>query len=434
VRLPWPSRRLLIAACIVAVAAALTAIELTRPPTSAPTQSTPGAVPSRGRGWLVLLSGEGARVYACLTEGDYLYACGCARAPGKRVRAFVVKVDLKRGEVAWCKAVSGFEGSAFKLIKRGDDLIVCGAWELKGFICCLSDDGQLRWGYLCDAPLHGLLDLGDSVLAYSSDGVLVSLKLSGEAVYQVKLLVEGADGVWRSPWLHCLRFAGGRFYAAGSCDRLVSEGSGSDLFLACLEFPSRVLWSEAIGTSSDDRLQVVLCSNESLYACGWTWCPTFGEADILVARLSLSGELEWVRVVGGRRWESVLAACLVDGRVRMLGFTYSFAPAQEVLVVELDEGGRALRSWTIGVAALRGEAGRRVSWTEMRWGAFKAEERQLVSKEVEVEVSRPRVKVVEVGVLHAARLALVDLAELPLSIAAMHPESLSLLQLRTVRG
>jgi len=40
--------------------------------------------------------------------------------------------------------VSGFEGSAFKLIKKGDGLIVCGAWELKGFICCLSDDGRLR--------------------------------------------------------------------------------------------------------------------------------------------------------------------------------------------------------------------------------------------------------------------------------------------------
>ena len=43
-------------------------------------------------------------------------------------------------------------------------------------------------------------------------------------------------------------------------------------------------------------------------------------------------------------------------------------------------------------------------------------------------------RVVEVSVLHAARLSLVDLAELPLSIVAIHPESLSLLQFRTVRG
>lgn len=37
---------------------------------------------------------------ACFTEGNYLYTCGCVRAPGKSVRAFVMKVDLKRGEVA----------------------------------------------------------------------------------------------------------------------------------------------------------------------------------------------------------------------------------------------------------------------------------------------------------------------------------------------
>jgi len=123
-----------------------------------------------------------------------------------------------------------------------------------------------------------------------------------------------------------------------------SFGAGLDDFLVFkVDSAGNLNWARAFGGSSYDRGWAITQTTDGGYAiAGRTRSFGAGGEDVMVLRLNSSGNLSWARTFGGTEWEFVLLSLVqtTDGGFIMAGGTYSFgAGSEDVLVLKVSSSG-----------------------------------------------------------------------------------------------
>ena len=110
------------------------------------------------------------------------------------------------------------------------------------------------------------------------------------------------------------------------CAQTTSAGAGNyDILLAKFSNSGTVQWQKTLGGSGNDQdYSVAVAPDGSVYVCGWTYSTGAGGADLLLAKFSESGTVQWQKTLGGRSndyGDSVAVA--PDGSVYVCGYTQS---------------------------------------------------------------------------------------------------------------
>jgi predicted transcriptional regulator len=118
-----------------------------------------------------------------------------------------------------------------------------------------------------------------------------------------------------------------------------------------LDSSGNVQWTKTIGGSSDDFAYSIIQSSDGGYViAGYTQSFGAGGSDIYVVKLDSSGNVQWVKTIGGSDWDvaySIIQSS--DGGYVVAGRTYSFGAGKaDMYVVKLDSAGNVQWAKTIG--------------------------------------------------------------------------------------
>ena len=120
-----------------------------------------------------------------------------------------------------------------------------------------------------------------------------------------------------------------------------------DVLVVRLDPDGDVEWAKAIGGPGRDFGEAVCPSEDGgVFVAGYTTSAGRGMEDVLVAKLSRTGDLEWVSTFGGADYDAAFDLCPTSGGgVAVCGLTYSSgAGISDVYVVKVGPDGQA--AWT----------------------------------------------------------------------------------------
>ncbi|MGF0009385.1 SBBP repeat-containing protein [Desulfovibrio sp. SGI.102] len=136
------------------------------------------------------------------------------------------------------------------------------------------------------------------------------------------------------------------------CGETWSAGAGySDLLLAKFSSSGTVQWQRILGGSDNDRgRSVAVAPDGSVYVCGYTESAGAGGYDLLLAKFSSSGTVQWQRTLGGSNDdEGHSVAVASDGSVYVCGYTESAgAGNQDLLLAKFSSSGAVQWQKTLG--------------------------------------------------------------------------------------
>ena len=124
-----------------------------------------------------------------------------------------------------------------------------------------------------------------------------------------------------------------------------------DVLVVKLDSDGSVEWAKSIGGPGRDVGEAVCPSEDGgVFVAGYTTSAGQRAEDVLVAKLSRSGELEWASTFGGSDYDAAFDLCPTSGGgVAACGLTYSYgAGISDVYVVKVGPDGRAVWTKTYG--------------------------------------------------------------------------------------
>ena len=131
-----------------------------------------------------------------------------------------------------------------------------------------------------------------------------------------------------------------------------SAGAGSyDAFLAKFSSSGTVQWQRTLGGSGYDNTScVAVAPDGSVYVCGGAQSAGVGGSDCLLAKFSSSGTVQWQRTLGGKRDEtSNSVAVAPDGSVYIGGQTQSAGAGKgDLLLAKFSSAGTLQWQRTLG--------------------------------------------------------------------------------------
>ena len=136
------------------------------------------------------------------------------------------------------------------------------------------------------------------------------------------------------------------------CGSTASVGAGNqDLLLAKFNSSGTVQWQKTLGGSGNDRgYSVTVAPDGSVYVCGYADSTGAGSQDLLLAKFSSSGTVQWQKILGGRSGDyGNSAAVAPDGSVYVCGYTFSVgAGNQDLLLAKFNSSGTVQWQKTLG--------------------------------------------------------------------------------------
>ena len=187
-------------------------------------------------------------------------------------------------------------------------ITIVGSDDDVGESVAVAPDGSVYiCGYTTSAGAGGY----DAFLAkFSSSGTVQWQRTLGDSGY------DGAQSVAVAP--------DGSVYVCGGTQ---SAGAGrSDCLLAKFSSSGTVQWQRTLGGSKDEGgNSVAVASDGSVYVCGQTQSAGAGKGDLLLAKFSSAGTLQWQRTLGGSSDNdyAISVAVAPDGSVYTCGGTKS---------------------------------------------------------------------------------------------------------------
>jgi len=133
-----------------------------------------------------------------------------------------------------------------------------------------------------------------------------------------------------------------------------------DVLVTRFDAHGDIAWSKAIGGPGRDVGEGICPSPDGgFYIAGYTTSAGAGVEDVLVLKLSGSGELEWASTFGGEGYDAAFDLCpSTDGGVVVCGLTYSSGAAiSDIYLVKVDAAGQAVWTKTYGGARIDRSAG-----------------------------------------------------------------------------
>ncbi|MDH7562612.1 MAG: InlB B-repeat-containing protein [Caldisericota bacterium] len=140
----------------------------------------------------------------------------------------------------------------------------------------------------------------------------------------------------------------GSFVVVGSTNSFGS--SGSDLLVIKVEADGSISWAKrAGGNLNDEARSVTLSSDGGILVGGSSSSFGLGGKDLLLLKLSPSGDLEWARVFGGRLDEEIFSLTSTPEGYLVGGYTSSSGKGnKDFFVLKLDPRGNLLWGKTFG--------------------------------------------------------------------------------------
>ena len=178
------------------------------------------------------------------------------------------------------------------------------------------------YGYsVAVAPDGSVYACGVTQLADTGNNHLLLAKYSSSGTVQWQKTLGGSNSDYGQRSVAVA--PDGSVYACGSTR---SAGAGSfDLLLAKFSSSGTVQWQKTLGGSRDDYGQsVAVAPDGSVYVCGHAYSAGVGECDFLLVKFSSSGTVQWQKTLGGGKGDyGKSVAVAPDGSVYICGFTYS---------------------------------------------------------------------------------------------------------------
>lgn len=131
---------------------------------------------------------------------------------------------------------------------------------------------------------------------------------------------------------------GGYIYG-GYTESLVTDDR--DLLLVKTDKNGLIEWQKTIGGSLIDDVQSILVLADGYIICGYTQSFGNGEYDVLVLKISLSGDIIWQKAYGGEKTEfGKSLKKTADGGYILVGYTGSFGEGtHDIWVIKLYKDG-----------------------------------------------------------------------------------------------
>ena len=297
-----------------------------------------GSVVETAKQWVATLGGSDddyGRSVAVAPDGS-VYVCGRTNSAGAGYYDLLLAKFSSSGTVQWQKTLGGSdyeEGNSVAVAPDGS-VYVCGETDGSVLLAKFSSSGTVQW----QKTLSGWSnDYGRSVAVAPDGSVYVCGGTSGTSSTGAggsDLLLAKFSSSGTVQWQKIL---GGSSMDAGYsvavapdgsvyvCGRTNSAGAGYyDLLLAKFSSSGTVQWQKLLGGSKFDYgYSVAVAPDGSVYVCGDIYAPDGGGYDLLLAKFSSSGTVQWQKTLGGSSSDHGYSVAVApDGSVYVCGETY----------------------------------------------------------------------------------------------------------------
>ncbi len=271
-----------------------------------------------GDPWVATLGGSLEYGFSVAVAPDgSVYVCGKTESGdvGGYVDLLIAKFSSS-GTVQWKKALGASESDG-------------------GYSVAVAPDGSV---YVCGYTSYGTSESEDLLLVkFSSSGTMQWYKVYGingtDIGYSVAVAPDGSVYV---------------------CGYTYSSSAGDYLLLVKFSSSGTVQWQKALGgsgyTGYDSGESVAVAPDGSVYVCGRTQSAGAGYYDLLLAKFSSSGTLQWQKTLGGSSYESGESVAVApDGSVYVCGRTQSAgAGYYDLLLAKFSSSGTVQWQKTLG--------------------------------------------------------------------------------------
>jgi hypothetical protein len=279
---------------------------------------------------------------------------------------YILKIDSS-GTLQWSKTVGGGgDDEAESIIQTSDDgYAVAGYTKSFGegnedmYVVKLDAAGTLQWSRTVGG---GGIDFANSIIQTSDGGYAVagytsySFGVGNYDIYIVKLNSSGTlqwsrvvGGAGDDLAFSIIQTTDGGYAVVG---QTFSFGAGqSDMYVVKLDAGGIIQWSRTVGGGGTDwGLSIIQTTDGGYAVAGETYSFGAGFFDMYIAKFTVNGTLQWLRIVGGTASdgaESIIQT--IEGGYAAVGYSGSFgAGFNDMYIVKLDVGGAVQWSRTVG--------------------------------------------------------------------------------------
>jgi len=219
--------------------------------------------------------------------------------------------------------------------------------EIKAFAKTYGGDKSEYLSSIQQTPDKGYIVIGTtgSFGAGDADFLVIKLDSSGNVVWSKTYGGNDIDNLYS-----VYQTSEGEYVIAGGT---YSFGVGDkDVVVIKLDSSGNIIWSKTYGASNEDYARSIQPTSDGGYiVAGETWpYGSAGLPDILLIKISPSGDINWSKTYGEVRTEEIASIQqTADGGYIMGGTTDSFgARSRDFLIIKLDSSGNITWSKTYG--------------------------------------------------------------------------------------
>lgn len=294
-------------------------------------------------------------------RGDGVYFLGNTKSFGKGEQDLVITKFNLKGEIVWQEAI-GKEGEDSGIVlsfMNGDQYVLGGSTNSygsgshDGWLIFMNEDKILWDGVVGGKYYDEIRDLAinekyiyfvgytKSFGAENWDGWIGKVSIDGEVLWQ--LLV--GDKNW--DYLECVTLHNGILYAAGYSK---IDDVNAEVWIIAIDTDGRLKWSKIFGGGDFDSATDITHDDSYIYLTGFTDSIKEELRDIWIAKLSLNGELIWIKLIDNNRNYDEGRSIAVNGDYIFVGGNTrgNSKKGQDFLIVKLDKEGNIKWNKVIG--------------------------------------------------------------------------------------
>ncbi len=275
----------------------------------------------------------------------------------------IIKLD-SLGNVEWAKAIGGSGADHAYFIRQTSDggYIIQGITNSFGaggydyLVIKLNSSGDIQWSKTIGG---GSADYGNAIFqtsdggyiavgrttsfgAGSADALIVKLNSSGDINWAKTIGGASAEYAY-----FIQQTADGKYVVGG---HTASFGSGNyDIFVIKLDSSGNIDWVKAIGGSGNEYANSIYPTSDGGYIVGgYTYSFGAGSRDAFIIKLNSSSDLQWAKTIGGLNDDPAFSIQQTsDGGYIIGGRTTTFgAGGSDFLIAKLDPSGNCSNcSW-----------------------------------------------------------------------------------------
>jgi len=286
-----------------------------------------------------------------------LILAGCSDSYGDGVRnGIIIKMNLC-GNVEWAKSISAIRNDEINTVQETDDggLFLTGRTTSSNLgnydvlILKLDSSGNLQWGKIIGGNGY---DNANSAQQTSDQGYIIAGSTESSQTGNYDLLLIKINKTGNTEWIK--KIGGNGFENADSVKQCSDDGyivsgysetyssGGYDIIIIKVSQFGEIEWSKNFGGIGDEMDRSISQTQDNGFILGgYTKSyPTLSEnQNVLVAKISPKGEIEWTKVLSGSSNDSMHETIqLSKNNYVGVGYTESFGEgAKDILILKVND-------------------------------------------------------------------------------------------------